>query len=800
MRSHLTRSVFRQLISNQPLRFRCPQAAQTLRPHNVFLPRRRNLFGFGKRTTREPRSPQFDPGFLKMNELWVAQTNQTRPPTATELVTAWKAFIQHKLKKKEALISYEADRTLRSFQFLKKARDNGELEAALFFTRGDMLAGLQALETVPQDSRETHNRLARELYQEIVKCSPEPATSPKTTARRSLKSYMKILIDTGDSKYIRDLLRSYLHEDYPSPKTFSDSHLWAKVVDGFARDGDEEELLETLQMMHKLGVKYSRNVQQVVVNFYAGRNDIEATRKWYGMPLEPPGSRPTPPTLSTILHFCTRNNQEDWCKDIFREITAGSPDKETWDIILQWASSAMGKGVEEVEQMMQVMARSSPEDDTLRPDVTTINGLVSSAISRNDSYLAERFITMGTKHGIYPNAETHLLQMDYRIAAGDLGGAQAAYDALQSAEIENDTDLLVINKYIRALCLSPTSDYDHIVSILSDLDQRSVRLEADTVSAMCRVYLERGEMDLTLDLLNTHAWHCTAQERVAIRTTLLEFAQSSETEMTDSWETYILAVQVFDEMPLETRTQLMEHFFKFRRGDMALHVFGHMRAHNLQNKRPVLSTYVTCFEGIADCADRESLDIAYNMLKMDSSIEPNTLLYNALMRAYTECDHPFKAMQFWDEITNSREGPTYRSLELVFRTLERKPFGEHKAREIWAKMRRMEIEITKDVFTAYICCLGGKAKLQDAYILIEKSEKEFGLNPDFMLLGMFYNAALGQNRKDAVEEWAKAMYPEIWTELERLGQKTMKEGHRMFQLPGIELRDEPDEDDDEYES
>lgn len=47
-------------------------------------------------------------------------------------------------------------------------------------------------------------------------------------------------------------------------------------------------------------------------------------------------------------------------------------------------------------------------------------------------------------------------------------------------------------------------------------------------------------------------------------------------------------------------------------------------------------------------------------------------------------------------------------------------------------------------------------------------------------------------------EWARELYPEVWAELEAFGQKTMKEGHRLFKLPGVELRDHPDED-DEYD-
>jgi hypothetical protein len=149
--------------------------------------------------------------------------------------------------------------------------------------------------------------------------------------------------------------------------------------------------------------------------------------------------------------------------------------------------------------------------------------------------------------------------------------------------------------------------------------------------------------------------------------------------------------------------------------------------------RPVLSTYVQCFEGIASCADAESLHIVHNMLKMDSSIEPNTLLYNSLMLAYTACEESDKALDFWSHITNSSEGPSYRSLEIVFRACQRKAFGDKKAREIWGQMRRMEIEVTKDVFVAYVGALAGQGQLEDAKAVVESSLKDFDFKPDVQM-------------------------------------------------------------------
>jgi hypothetical protein len=55
-------------------------------------------------------------------------------------------------------------------------------------------------------------------------------------------------------------------------------------------------------------------------------------------------------------------------------------------------------------------------------------------------------------------------------------------------------------------------------------------------------------------------------------------------------------------------------------------------------------------------------------------------------------------------------------------------------------------------------------------------------------IGTLYNAVPGQNRKDLVEKWAQDLYPSLWAELEKFGQLTTKEGHRLFKIQEEEAR------------
>ncbi|KAG9244759.1 hypothetical protein BJ878DRAFT_504756 [Calycina marina] len=791
MRSYLTQKVFRRLITNQPLRFRCPQNFYAYRPHNEFLSWKRTLFGISFKQPREPREAQLAPGLKLMNDLIQAENTQTRPPPIQDVVKAWKKFFKYKTQRKETVNTFEASYMLRAFRHIQNAIANGLLPESEGPTVDDKFVALQRLTKVPSEKHNKHNELAKELYNT---CNKEFVGKLIVKARHALLCYIRIIAASGEPAHARDCVETYFLGSEPLVEIDGTHqlHFWRAVMTGFADEGNEVELLKIADTLDSLGL--SNKVGSILLRFYAGKGDSAGVRKYYEE-LKTGNTPLSAKTLFAILDYSTSCNDMEWCKSVFKDVLNSTPSKAQWDIILQWAAGSMGKGVEEVERMMAVMER----DPNIRADISTINGLVTLGMRRNDSYLAERFVTLGIKHGICPDATTYALQIEYRIMAGDFTGAQSAYKALQSEEVAADEDLPAVNKYIRALCNVKVPDFDLISDIITDLDERKASFEADTVSDLSSLYLARDEADLTLDLLKTQAFHYSIDERINICDNLLKYVFDPEIDIMKAWEAYnIIVVQVFSETCLEKRTEIMQHFFKRRRSDMALHVFGHMRSDVRPTYRPVISTYIECFEGLGICADRESLDIVYNMFKMDSSVEPNTAVHNALIYAYTECEHSDKAVRFWDDITNSVEGPSYRSLELVFRACQRKPFGDQKAKSIWAQIRRMEIEITREVFVAYVGALAGQGRLEDAKALVESGEKDLGLKPDWQTIGHFYNAIGGQNRKDFVEKWAKELYPDVWTELAAFGQKKMKEGHRLFQLPGVELRDHPDEE-EEYD-
>ncbi len=678
------------------------------------------MFGFSSKPERKNKEVDIDPGLDKMLELNNSQKSRTRPPPSDELVKAFNVFFSAKQQSQSQILEIQVHHAAQTFRHLQQTNDSQE---GFGLSLPDLQVALKALGRVPPEGGATHSKLAKDLFTEIKRRITESPEDVPVSLEDTL-AYVTVLTMTGYTLETRSLVEDF----WRTGQTKLATRLWVHVIRGFAKENNEHELAKTIEIMATLEVPFECKLHQAITTHYARKDNVEATKKWYVHPIAE-GQVPTYHTNHTVLQFCIRNKELEWGEALFRSILESGPNKSTWDIIFIWAASN-GKGVDEIDRMMEVMVRRNEENPKIRPDIATINGLVNFANSRNDPYTAERYIALGQKWKVPPNARTHILQMDYRINVGDLDGARAAYSKLQGEEVTNDEDVHVVNRLIQALCSVRHVDYDAVMGIVEDLNERKARLYPETLSALCALHLARDEWDDVIDLLKTHTFHYSLEQRAKVREVFVDFCLDRGNSTARAWDAYMIFRQVFDETDVEIRTMMMREFFQRKRSDMACHVFGHIRQHHRQERRPKVETYVDCFEGIARAADLEGLEMVHNMLKLDLGVEPTTRLYNSLMLAYTACEMPDRSLQFWEDITNSREGPTYNSIQIALRACEETPFGDKQARMIWHRLKKMDIEITKEVFAAYVGALAGQALLEEVKELIQGVKSRHSLSLD----------------------------------------------------------------------
>ncbi|KAI5356500.1 Putative tetratricopeptide-like helical domain superfamily [Septoria linicola] len=845
--SHLTRNVLRRILANEPIVHRgClrRQADHSSRsstrttttttttsrsciPHNgrngpSHVQRRTffdlNMFGSKKRQVREA---DIDPGIEEMMHLAKMQRMKARLPPVAVVATALHDFFHQKRKSRGVLSDTHARLATQSFQYCFDAEpertrsrraSNGAISNSLVVFA---LQKLLSRDGTPI-ANDAHRQLAQLLY--------EKTRSASIKARFiGARAYIRILGMTGQAIKARELVQSIetlelgpnrpsaQDEDVNGDATASDvlrtndddtksrlATCWLEALRAMANEASESELLATLQSIRARDWIDATDwkVAEPMIAFYLRTSNAKAVELWWRQYWQSFSDAEQQTAideakvaedLQAVLRWCLSRQQLELGHQIVRQVMTNNPPKLFWDAIFIWAAGT-GKGADEIGRMLDVMEASNediPDPVEWRtPDIATINGLVEYATIKQDPYLAERFITLGKSRQIEPDAKTYQLQMQYRLTINDVDGALIAYKNLQAMDLSSNQDVPTVNKLIVALCQSKRHDFDTVMNVTMDLADRRARFDPPTVTALTLLHLNRDETNDVIDLLNTHSHHYSSGEREEIRTTVLGFCLDPATPTSRAWDAYKVLGTVFDEMPRSERTAIMTSFYTRERPDMAVFIFNEMRRHSRPDTIATIDTYVASFLGSAKLRDLDSLEVIHNQLKLDYNIDSNTYLVNALMLSYTACDQPRQALGFWEDIVASKEGPTYNSIHIALRACEKAPFGDLRAKELWAKLRRMNVDLDQSMWASYAAALAGNGDNKLALSTIGAAEEKSEVEIDAFLLGSLLDGAAGVEKQEEVEQWARDRYPHVWEEVEKLGFEISEESGK--RIPKID--------------
>ncbi|KAE9992020.1 hypothetical protein EG327_010411 [Venturia inaequalis] len=733
-----------------------------------------------------------------------------------EIASAWRAYFQAKTAKKSTLNDTQAATALKVLQFLEKLTKEKETNWPLLNTTVlRMAAEVIGRVTFGKDYRQIRRQessvaLAKELYrilQErlenvvllremtsgkeengsgpsmITKSEeheddtefsmvepPEEASSEAYAAkleratRMARLSLISVLCDSGYAKEARNLITTR------SASATTERKEWRQIIRGFEMTKDIDELRATAEIIRSISPSLEQSLQNSFVLAYTVTGSMVDLKACLDISRI---GQISPLTLRQAITACLRENEMDLGRRIVLAITENGSlqtNRDFWDSIFLWALGS-GKGVDEVNRMMEVMRRTN---DTFVPNNQTIHTLIAYANSRNDPYLAERLVDLGRTWKIPPDATMYLLQMDYRLSVGDIEGARTSYQKAQMHDVEENEDVPRVHRLLQAMCKSNRYSFDSIMTVMEDLNGRNIRFPPETVAALTTLHLLREEYHDVVDLLKTHIPHISIDDRTIVRDVLLNVCLDRKNSLARVWDTYMIYQAIFPEVTREVRTKIMQEFFLRERCDMAVHVFNHMREHSSEAIQPTTDTYAIAFVGAGKLQDDEGLEVFHNALKLDMNIEPSTRLYNALMLGYVGCEMPRRALTFWEDIVSSREGPSYESLLIVFKVTEEVPFGERKALQVWKQLRDLDIEITRDLVAAYVGSLQGNYLYDDARKFMLECEESLDIKPDAVILGTMYNSSRLYTKQIETEQWMKENFPDVWEEMLKLG-KTKRE-------------------------
>ena len=746
MPSHLTRTVFRQILQNEPLTHaQCTRRSISSclhRPRLVSSPRKNALvrsiwFLPAKSKPQRIRPQDYDPGIEELAENETRLRMNVRPLPRADVLRALREFLDAKYNPRPEhvgdtqVVDTQVRPLMAAIQMLQSRDESGGSQLEF----EDVEKTLNIIGFGKSRKPKELVDLAKLLYEYVKERWPGGEEFPHDEAglvqyykakrfpEKILLPYIRLLGHTGQGVKVREELQRLICLDRD---LVVEPRYWLCIFYGLAEGGEEKEIISTFKIMRALGLSYHARCHATLVGAYAVRQDIEKVKLWYKFPIDDPYYTDIKSNemfikhldLEKVLRLCMSTKEFEWGQPILNEMLNGKMDKRKWNLVLQWAA-AMGRGVDEVERMMNVMIREAQHQNAL-PDIDTINCLIEGANAKDDAYTAERFLEMGRRRGIQPNALTRILQMDYRLKFGDLDGARAAYKELKAHEVVENLDVPVINKMILALCRQEEGrDVDEIWDYVLDITDRKASFTPEVIAAIAILHLTRHEFAEVIDLLNVYTTHLQSSERDLVRTALLDFILDDHNHITLSWDAYMILREKFPELDNAARQRIMESFFTRGRVDMAVHTFGHMRQASIKERRPTAAHYAACFTGIARCRSLPSVQVVHNMLKLDSEVEPDTQLYNALMLSYMGADDPDQSLEHWDDITYSREGPTYESICIALLACQRSLQGEKVAQEIWARLKRLNVEISKETCLAYAAAMAAKGLTDEAFETVE---------------------------------------------------------------------------------
>ncbi|KAF2416525.1 hypothetical protein EJ08DRAFT_622546 [Tothia fuscella] len=778
MRSALTHLVFRRILQNEPILHRdCSRRASHLLLRNrtplASYSQRRTLFGFFRPKPKRIKIGFEDPGLDILVDATKNLQQRNRVPEPEALAEAWTAFVSAKAKGTRNINDIQAGHVLRIYRYLCGLQaPGGDQEAP-------QLLSVQALDnTIVAMSgtkiyTDDHASLAKELLL-AIKIRPNIPELPDDRIKEIEDWMVELLCRLGRLEEAWAVMQN--GDEAPNPRAAQ----MVSLLHAYANVGDLDQISRLVDLNSRLHNHPS--IPWLAAHAYAITGNVERAKELADstklcQTYSDIHSLSVPnidSLVGPLLRFCAANDEVAWGQSIIRGITEGgllSKHGELWDELFIWTLST-GKSVDEVDRMMEVMLRTNG----MRPTISVINKLIEFANSTQDSYLAERLLGLASKLKIEPNAQTCLLQMDYRLSVGDIEGVRSAYRELQYQEVDDDEDLIRINQLVCAMCSSGKYDFNTIMSVVEDLSRQNKRFEPETVAALSVLHLQRDEYHDVADLLTTHVHQYSAMERARVRDTFVNFCLDRSNSIARVWDTYMIFQQVFDEADRNLRLRIMNEFFTRHRSDMAVHVFNHMRKHVREDTIPNTDTYAATLAGIAMLRDEESLKVVHNAIKIDMNIDPSTKLSNALMYAYASCGEPRYSTNFWLDICDSKEGPNHNSIIILFYACSLLSFGEKRAVSVWNRLERLDVALSRDLVAMFLAALTSNHCYTDAYGVAESCEDKFGVDVDAVMLGTMYNAIPRPSKQTECAKWIAEKYPGIMTDLEKVGKKTRRDG------------------------
>ncbi|KAL9621861.1 MAG: hypothetical protein Q9160_003682 [Pyrenula sp. 1 TL-2023] len=794
MRSLLTRSVFRALIANYPYPVRgCEKSHRGKQYGNTNRCSRvqaaqfsaisfSNILGFGPK--KKIKTNTAEPGFEEMTNLMEAKTKQYQLPEKAQILEAFRSFFNSHCARPRNVTANQLAVATEALRFLQEGSESGlavEIDEKAGLTSTDYLKALQAIADIPARERvdiaaEPFTTL---LFQAILEYAGEASSTTKiskTIYTPSLRMYVEILARIGFSKRAKDILRT-VHNDH----IILADELWQHVLKGLLTEGHEDEALETLKNLTHMGRAQKAALFEFVNQGLAARSLLEPIKKLYAL-AESESLLLNVMTHKAIVTLCLRLGDFTFGDRIVDEYKKQGSSQEVRYLSAIW-SARQG----DAQQVLSRIHEHNTEGEfTTEQEKDIVNALIQYYADIQDPSSLDKCLTFWETNNLGHSSTFLLCRVQFWLDTGNVVQAYRGYHMLQSEEIDPESDEKanwLLSRLLTATCLSKEAPYEQIVELLDASVKQKVIFEPQTVAAVCFRLLLQKELSETAEFLAPRISSYPTSERALVQEEFLRICTDETTDDIHAWDVYELFRHVFSESSVEIRSGIMRSFFARGRGDLACLVFGHMRQSEITERRPTADTYAECFAGIAKEGNKEGLNLVHNMLKLDIEVTPTVKVINGLMAAYAGCGMSWRSLEFFEDLLNSKDGPNQSSFAIAFRACETY-FGDgaSQAYLIMENLKKTDVDLTRDMYVAYIGAMAANNRPSHGCELISQMESAVGQKPDAFVIGSLYNSIPWDFQKDGAQDWAMKTYPELWEELSCIPRKEDAWGNQNFDI------------------
>ena len=669
-----------------------------------------------------PISVPSETGLKPMKDLQIALEHTERPPPLEVLAKSFHDFFRARSENPAVMTDFQARLLLGTWKHLETEQYH------LDPTSRQNIFSLDAIENTlvilseveaPREARHAILKLARSVYWRLM--NNMGADMQDINRAAGIAAFVNLLATHGEPLEAELCILEFwnrLREWKPSP--------WLPIVRALAVQGDPTHLRRFIAELEDHGVPFDPAFQEEVIRLLIEQDEFNAVKLMYKCTISS-GEPPSASARRALIRYAILKGEINWAAPIYESLPPFDI-RENLEVTLLW-EAAHGNGAYAALENVQ----ASTADPEWRSSLTIscVNNLIQYANSIGNPKLSAGYAELAATLGLEPDAQTRLLQLEFQVMTKDISGMTETIGYLHHFGTAAFQNMPLVNRLIQVLCqfAHDSSIYELVSIFLDPLFENNVHLSPETIASLTRMLLRRGDVEAASDLLRPRLSSFGEGGRMMIQDVFSQVILQRVHDVEQTWQIYGLLKLAIPETDIARRTEIMNLFFDRDQSDYACQVFGHMRQASNPVDRPTAITYAECFQGIAQAGDDENLKLVHNMLKLDVLVDLNLHVLNGLMLAYANCGKPNTSMDLFRQILASDEGPSITTLRIFFRACEDHFDGGDEAVRMMKKLKGLEMQAYRDLYTSYIAALGAQCKFTLGRETIDNMERETGHPP-----------------------------------------------------------------------